>query len=72
MSKDIPIFFFKVIQKILFRKQISTQEPPQYPPQTVERKPYSPFQVKLTPDNTMDYALARVDDLINWARKVGV
>jgi hypothetical protein len=32
-----------------------------------KRKPYSPFQVK--PSNTADYALARVDDLVNWARK---
>lgn len=33
-----------------------------------KRKPYSPFQPKL--DNAADYALARVDDLVNWARKV--
>jgi hypothetical protein len=32
-----------------------------------KRKPYSPFQPKLS--NTADYALARIDDLINWARK---
>lgn len=32
-----------------------------------KRKPYSPFQPKL--DNVADYALARVDDLVNWARK---
>jgi len=31
------------------------------------RKPYSPFQVK--PGLTAEYALARADDLINWARK---
>jgi NADH dehydrogenase (ubiquinone) Fe-S protein 7 len=29
------------------------------------RKPYSPFQT----NNNVDYALARVDDLVNWARK---
>jgi NADH dehydrogenase (ubiquinone) Fe-S protein 7 len=33
----------------------------------VKRKPYSPFQPKLS--NTADYALARIDDLVNWARK---
>jgi len=32
-----------------------------------KRKPYSPFQPKIS--NTADYALARVDDLVNWARK---
>ena len=32
-----------------------------------KRKGYSPFQ---DPQNKMDYALARVDDLVNWARKV--
>jgi len=31
------------------------------------RKPYSPFQVK--PGVNAEYALARVDDMINWARK---
>ncbi len=32
-----------------------------------KRKPYSPFQNTTT---NADYALARVDDLVNWARKV--
>ncbi|XP_041362692.1 NADH-quinone oxidoreductase subunit B 2-like [Gigantopelta aegis] len=32
----------------------------------VSRKPYSPFQ---NTNNKVDYALARVDDLLNWARK---
>ena len=32
-----------------------------------KRKGYSPFQGS---PNKMDYALSRVDDLINWARKV--
>ena len=31
------------------------------------RKPYSPFQVK--PALSAEYALARVDDIINWCRK---
>ena len=33
----------------------------------VPRKPYSPFQQF---DNKADFAMARFDDLINWARKV--
>ena len=33
------------------------------------RKPYSPFQTD--PGNKMDYALARIDDLVNWGKKVG-
>ncbi|GIY77582.1 NADH dehydrogenase iron-sulfur protein 7, mitochondrial [Caerostris darwini] len=32
----------------------------------VVRKPYSPFQ---NTTNKLEYALARVDDLLNWARK---
>jgi NADH dehydrogenase (ubiquinone) Fe-S protein 7 len=35
----------------------------------VKRKPYSPFQVEPKADNAADYALARIDDLVNWARK---
>lgn len=31
-----------------------------------KRKPYSPFQKT---SSTAEYALARVDDLVNWARK---
>ena len=33
------------------------------------RKPYSPFQVN-PKDNKMEYAVARMDDVVNWARKV--
>ena len=33
----------------------------------VKSKPYSPFQAT---NNKAEYALARVDDLLNWARKV--
>ncbi|GFU09917.1 NADH dehydrogenase iron-sulfur protein 7 [Nephila pilipes] len=33
----------------------------------VVRKPYSPFQ---NTTSKLDYALARVDDLLNWARKL--
>ena len=32
-----------------------------------KRKPYSPFRT----ENSVDYAIARADDLVNWARKVG-
>ncbi|KAL3867158.1 hypothetical protein ACJMK2_044380 [Sinanodonta woodiana] len=32
----------------------------------VKRKPYSPFQ---NTNSKVEYALARVDDLLNWARK---
>ncbi|XP_064650078.1 NADH-quinone oxidoreductase subunit B 2-like isoform X2 [Lineus longissimus] len=31
-----------------------------------KRKPYSPFQ---STSNTAEYAVARIDDLMNWARK---
>ncbi|XP_076443443.1 NADH-quinone oxidoreductase subunit B-like [Babylonia areolata] len=34
----------------------------------VKRKPYSPFQT----NNKAEYALARVDDLLNWARKSSI
>lgn len=36
--------------------------------EVVERKPYSPFQFDLKTSKA-EYALARVDDLVNWARK---
>ena len=32
----------------------------------IKRKPYSPFQ---DTSNAVEYALARTDDLVNWARK---
>jgi len=35
-----------------------------------KRKPYSPFRVK--PGLNAEYALARVDDLVNWARKSSI
>ncbi|KAK7115976.1 hypothetical protein V1264_001742 [Littorina saxatilis] len=37
--------------------------------QVVKRKPYSPFQQT---NNKAEYALARVDDLLNWARKSSI
>ena len=36
--------------------------------EVAERGPYSPFKIEKS--NKVDYALARVDDLINWGRKV--
>ena len=36
----------------------------------VPRAPYSPFQPGTS--NKMDYALARLDDLVNWGRKVKI
>ena len=35
--------------------------------EVVPRKPYSPFQQF---DGKADFAMARFDDLVNWARKV--
>ncbi|VDM35509.1 unnamed protein product [Hydatigera taeniaeformis] len=41
---------------------------PDHPCEEVSKyKPYSPFRV--TPSNKVEYAIARLDDLINWARK---
>jgi len=46
----------------------ASKEPvPAQPVPSGLRKPYSPFQVK--PGLNAEYALARVDDLVNWARK---
>lgn len=35
-----------------------------------EYRPYSPFHVPLKPANLVQYALARLDDLVNLGRKV--
>lgn len=35
-------------------------------PEKPKVEPYSPFQ---EPSNTVEYALARVDDILNWGRK---
>lgn len=35
-------------------------------PVTEKTEPYSPFQNK---SSTIEYALARLDDLLNWGRK---
>ncbi|KAL4227450.1 NADH dehydrogenase Fe-S protein subunit 7 ndufs7 [Mactra antiquata] len=37
-------------------------------PPDVKMKPYSPFNAKLA-DSKVDFALARIDDLVNWSRK---
>ena len=43
---------------------------PDRPYEEVEKyKPYSPFRV--SPSNKVEYVIARVDDFVNWARKVG-
>ena len=44
--------------------EVTSQEEGQVP-----LKPYSPFQVGTS--NKIDWTLARTDDLVNWARKVG-
>ena len=33
-----------------------------------KKRPYSPFQVSTS--NVAEYAVARLDDLLNWGRKV--
>jgi hypothetical protein len=38
-------------------------------PPDVKMKKYSPFPATIK-DNKIDYALAKVDDLVNWSRKV--
>ncbi|KAL3309302.1 NADH dehydrogenase Fe-S protein subunit 7 ndufs7 [Cichlidogyrus casuarinus] len=38
-----------------------------FKPAVEEYKPYSPFQVR--PSNKLDYVIARMDDVANWARK---
>jgi len=45
----------------------TSKEPAPVPAESGLRKPYSPFQVK--PGLNAEYALARVDDLVNWCRK---
>jgi len=47
-------------------RQQSTAPAPSH--DVIPRKPYSPFQ-KNFKDNKMDYAVARLDDVVNWARK---
>lgn len=37
--------------------------------EVVKRKPYSPFQ---NTSNKVEFAVARADDLLNWARKASM
>jgi len=48
-----------------YRQQSTAPEPAG---DVIPRKPYSPFQVN-PKDNKMEYAVARMDDVVNWARK---
>ena len=36
----------------------------------VSSRKYSPFPVSIDQPNKADYAVARVDDIINWSQKV--
>ena len=35
-----------------------------------KKRPYSPFEVKWGTTPVAEYAVARLDDLLNWGRKV--
>lgn len=54
------------LQLVPTRKQ--STEPAQKTDGELKPRPYSPFQVSTS--NKAEFALARVDDLVNWARKV--
>ncbi|XP_054716324.1 NADH-quinone oxidoreductase subunit B-like [Uloborus diversus] len=56
--------FPKACVQNAIRLESSAVQPSETTP--VKRKPYSPFQ---NTSSKMEYALARVDDLLNWARK---
>jgi len=58
----------QVISRAITQSCVNTQSTPAQTSETapVKRGPYSPFQ---NTNNKVDYALARVDDLLNWARK---
>lgn len=50
------------------QKRTLTTHPAHAEPDSVPaERPYSPFQV--SKDNLAEYALARLDDLLNWGRK---
>ena len=57
------IRFFLSFSLIPYREKSSSSD-------VVKRGPYSPFQVGTT--NKVEYALARVDDLVNWGRRVNI
>ena len=48
---------------ILFSTPVGSEESPLEPK---ERRPYSPF----TPETKGQWAVARLDDALNWCRKV--
>ncbi|EEC17810.1 NADH-plastoquinone oxidoreductase, putative [Ixodes scapularis] len=55
------------VQLRLNASKASSSEPAVQSGQTTPAvRPYSPFK----PTNTVEYALARADDLLNWGRKV--
>ncbi|CAL1262200.1 unnamed protein product [Larinioides sclopetarius] len=54
----------RALSQSAVKAQSTASQPAENAP--VVRKPYSPFQ---NTGNKMEYALARVDDLLNWARK---
>ncbi|PRD35524.1 UNVERIFIED_CONTAM: NADH dehydrogenase [ubiquinone] iron-sulfur protein 7 [Trichonephila clavipes] len=59
----------QLLARALTQSSVTAQSAAQSQPAEnapVVRKPYSPFQNTPT---KLDYALARVDDLLNWARK---
>lgn len=62
---------FKIYFQTSSTRNQSNQPVPSDPDQIQEIKPFkfSPFQVSLK-ENKMDYALARVDDLLNFGRRV--
>ncbi|XP_045477064.1 NADH-quinone oxidoreductase subunit B 2-like [Harmonia axyridis] len=59
-----------IFGNVIFRNQTTqpqTQKEQNVPPENQQYKPYSPFQVSRS--NLAEFALARLDDLLNWGRK---
>lgn len=53
------------------QKRNQTTQPAQSEPDSVPaQRPYSPFQV--SKGNLAEFALARLDDLLNWGRKCSI
>jgi hypothetical protein len=48
------------------REKSTDAAPASQTQEVVKRKPYSPFRT----NSTVEFAVARVDDLLNWCRKV--
>lgn len=63
--------FARALVQNCVRSQSTVPEAVQQPDPNVpvKRKPYSPFQ---NTGSKLEYALARVDDLLNWGRKVDI